>query len=923
MNIKQTFKFPALTLACVLCISSPAAAQTAPSLISFQGRLTDSLNNPLAGSYNFAFAIYAAQTGGSPLWSESQNGITVANGVLMAELGSGTPIQDSVFSAAQRYLEITVNGTTLAPRQRLLSVPYAMNAQALGGRGLSALVSIDTAQIISGAKTFTADISMSGTARMTNLPAPAAAGDAATKAYVDTVVGGSQDSTLSSTQTFTGQNTFLNQVTVSSDVYLSAGRINLQGNIVTTAGGLLDASKLANTVPSASLDASSVTKRGNTFNGAGQLVLLDPSGKLPGLDGSLLTNVAAGNVNAAGVLPGTFVSGVLLPAAQVQPGSLGSGVIVSSLAAGAVYPGSFQPGIYNIDIFGNAGTVSNGIYTTTFYNDPPWLTGLATAKIDLSTVTAALAGKLSNSASVPASLIDLSTVTAALSGKLSGGEPIPQGLVNLSTVTAALDLKAAASALTAGLAGKLSATETVPAALVDLSTVTSALAGKLSTNGDGSALTNLTAANISPGNLGSSVVASSLAANSVYTASIQDGALSFAKIGVNSCGPNEVLRRNLANTLWICGPDEGGVAGTFTLAPASPLSDVSANPSVYVNDTGGGNFLHFQDSGVDKFTVNSAGLITLGSISAAQIAAGQLPSDVIASSVAVDAIYPGNVKAGSYNINILGNAASVSNGIYSNASYSDPSWITSLSTSKIDLSTVTSALAAKADDGAVTSALAGKASYDEVRTDTTTIAGNMAAGLAARASLAGINTFTSSQTITDARGLYASRHMLGEGVEISSEASTAYGAGIRISSNVYIVGVSSATRYYGDGSNLTGIVATAKWVGYSATALNGNRSGYAGANAECSAAHSGAHVCTNAEILFTINSGLLGSNFPLNVSLWINNGPPGNTMNVNDCNGWVSSGGSEYGALWNRVAAGDGFGSIQPCSATAKYACCK
>ncbi|MDO8806738.1 MAG: hypothetical protein Q7R35_20190, partial [Elusimicrobiota bacterium] len=949
MNTKKIFNFLAPALACALLFHSPAAAQTAPSLISFQGRLTDNLNNPLAGSYSFDFAIYAALTGGPALWTESQAGITVANGVLMAELGSSSPIPDSVFSSAQRYLEITVNGTTLAPRQRLLSVPYAINALTLDGKGYSALVSTDAAQVISGAKTFTADISMSGTARVTDLAAPAAAGDAANKAYVDSAAGASQGSVLSSTQTFTGRNTFYNLVTLSSGLYITAGRINLNGNLVTTAAGLLDAAKLANTVPNSSLDSSSVTKRGNSFNGPGQLVLLNAFNRLPAVDGSQLINVAAGSVEAAAVLPGTFSPEVILPAAQVRAGNLGPEVIVSSLAEGSVFPDNLQSGIYNIDILGNAGTVSNGVYTTNSYYNPPWLTGLATGKINLSTVTAQLAlkanssavltnsatvpaglinlstvtlaleGKLSNTATVSPSLIDLSTVAAALDGKLTDSASVPQALVDLSTVAAALELKADSasvlpnyatvppalinlstvtaelvlkadssavlaniatvpaglinlstvtaalagklantatvpgalinlstvttalaaklditgngssltgltpaqvglgnvtnveqlpasyldtdallaansdikvpsqkaareymdvglstkadtSALTSGLAGKLSNTDTVPpglidlstvsmqlayklsntanvpAWLVDLSTVATALAGKLATSGNASALTNITAANISAGKLGPAVIASSLAVNSVYTRSIQDGALTFTKLAVNNCGAGEVLRRNANNTAWMCGPDEGGVSGTFNLAPTSPLLDTSANPSVYVNDTGGGDFIHFLENGVDGFIVDNTGLITTGSIGAAQIVPGPLSSGVIASSLAVNAVYPGSVRAGSYGVDILGNAATVSNGIYTTNSYSDPAWLASLSTSKVDLSTVTTALANEAGyrgsaDNAIGAAtgtlrvdLTGEtnnrmAADNAIRIDTTTIAGNLATAI--------------------------------------------------------------------------------------------------------------------------------------------------------------------------------------------------
>ena len=46
-------------------------------------------------------------------------------------------------------------------------------------------------------------------------------------------------------------------------------------------------------------------------------------------------------------------------------------------------------------------------------------------------------------------------------------------------------------------------------------------------------------------------------------------------------------------------------------------------------------------------------------------------------------INPTNITSGTANINISGNAATVTNGIYSTGSYADPSWITSLAGSKI------------------------------------------------------------------------------------------------------------------------------------------------------------------------------------------------------------------------------------------------
>ncbi|MEI7529239.1 MAG: hypothetical protein WCK76_09875 [Elusimicrobiota bacterium] len=332
MKTGKAFKLLTLALACAFSFYAPAAAvETTPSLISFQGRLTDNMNNPLAGSYDFAFAIYDAPTGGSLLWSETQNGIIVFNGVLTAELGASLPITDSVFSSSYTYLAITVstNGvvTPLLPRQRLLSVPYAMNAQRINGVDFSALVTTGTAQSISGPKTFTANINMSGT-RITDLAVPISTGDAANKAYVDSVIGSSQSSVLSATQTFTGQNTFLNQVSISSDIYIT-GRINLLGNFVTTPAGLLDATKLSGLVPNYVLDSSSVTKRGNTFNGPDQLVLLDVFGKLPALDGSALTNISTAQFTAVMVATTTIAN-------NLAAVTLSTGAIADSVTAEAV-----------------------------------------------------------------------------------------------------------------------------------------------------------------------------------------------------------------------------------------------------------------------------------------------------------------------------------------------------------------------------------------------------------------------------------------------------------------------------------------------------------------------------------------------------------------------------------------------------------
>ncbi|PJA13090.1 MAG: hypothetical protein COX65_07545 [Elusimicrobia bacterium CG_4_10_14_0_2_um_filter_56_8] len=66
---------------------------------------------------------------------------------------------------------------------------------------------------------------------------------------------------------------------------------------------------------------------------------------------------------------------------------------------------------------------------------------------------------------------------------------------------------------------------------------------------------------------------------------------------------------------------------------------------------------------------------------------------------------------------------------------------------------------------------------------------------------AGVNTFSSSVTVTSASGASLSRLMLAQKVELSSAAASRYG-GVQISTHVYLP---AGAKYYGDGSALSGV----------------------------------------------------------------------------------------------------------------------
>ena len=135
-------RFAFLTLAS-LSLAASLAAQEAPKLLPFQGRLTD--QNGLAVSNGVRlvqFKIYDVPTGGSPVWAGELHRTTINGGLVNVMLGSKTPLSGVDFDK-QLYLEITVdvsgptgqpdNSITAAdppmlPRQAILPVVFAKEA---------------------------------------------------------------------------------------------------------------------------------------------------------------------------------------------------------------------------------------------------------------------------------------------------------------------------------------------------------------------------------------------------------------------------------------------------------------------------------------------------------------------------------------------------------------------------------------------------------------------------------------------------------------------------------------------------------------------------------------------------------------------------------------------------------------------------
>lgn len=155
--------------------SNPASSTAiVPRFVNYSGKAMHAQGKAVssAAGVTFAgvtFAIYAEETGGAPLWLETQNVRVDARGNYTAQLGAsqaeGLPL-DLFSTGSARWLGVRVNSGAEQPRVLLLSVPYALkaaDAETVGGLPASAFV---LATALSGANTGASTASAAATSAM-------------------------------------------------------------------------------------------------------------------------------------------------------------------------------------------------------------------------------------------------------------------------------------------------------------------------------------------------------------------------------------------------------------------------------------------------------------------------------------------------------------------------------------------------------------------------------------------------------------------------------------------------------------------------------------------------------------------------------------------------------------------------------------
>ncbi len=122
-------------LVSLLCsLFAGLAAAAVPPLTTVEGVLRGAGGGPVAdGDYKLAFALYAAASGGTPLWQQAAAAVTVQSGGFEVTLGQAAPLDAKLLAGGALWLGVSVEGEAELPRRPLRSVPFALRASVAEG----------------------------------------------------------------------------------------------------------------------------------------------------------------------------------------------------------------------------------------------------------------------------------------------------------------------------------------------------------------------------------------------------------------------------------------------------------------------------------------------------------------------------------------------------------------------------------------------------------------------------------------------------------------------------------------------------------------------------------------------------------------------------------------------------------------------
>jgi len=141
----------------LLSLFVASSALAVPLKLSQQGKLLSSDKSPLDGEHQMTFRLFDSVDGNTAAWSETLS-VDLEGGYYSVLLGETTALDDLLFSAGSLWLELSIDGVALEPRQEVVSVPHALRAGSAetveGGSVDATEVSIDGELVIDAAGTW-------------------------------------------------------------------------------------------------------------------------------------------------------------------------------------------------------------------------------------------------------------------------------------------------------------------------------------------------------------------------------------------------------------------------------------------------------------------------------------------------------------------------------------------------------------------------------------------------------------------------------------------------------------------------------------------------------------------------------------------------------------------------------------------------
>jgi hypothetical protein len=105
------------------------ATDPSSTTMEYQGQLTDPNGAPLNGTHDLLIGIWDSESGGTKRWSELHAATPVTNGAFEVVLGAVNTSLVPNFHGESYWIEITVDGEVMSPRQKVRAAPYAFHAR--------------------------------------------------------------------------------------------------------------------------------------------------------------------------------------------------------------------------------------------------------------------------------------------------------------------------------------------------------------------------------------------------------------------------------------------------------------------------------------------------------------------------------------------------------------------------------------------------------------------------------------------------------------------------------------------------------------------------------------------------------------------------------------------------------------------------